>query len=123
MIKIDEKYYAIDIDAMMEWIATTPSSEKNVSTVTTLTYPISDGDNELVEKEVSENKTTLNDTMNNIRYDLMRNLIDTLTSNINNIMDNEMPSFSLNDLTFGQKLVFNTLYAKNIIVEITPTDL
>ena len=111
MIDIDGVIYKIDIDALMAWVSETPSSEKNISTITTLNYPLSDED--IIEKEVSESKATLNDTMNNIRYDLIRNLINTLFTNINDVV-----TYSLKDLTIGQKIVFNTLFAKNIIKEV-----
>lgn len=115
MIDIDGVIYKIDIDVLMAWISETPSSEKNISTITTLNYPLTDED--IIEKEVSESKATLNDTMNNIRYDLIRNLINTLfATNTNNI--SEVVAYSLKDLTFGQKIAFNTLFAKNIIKEV-----
>ena len=115
MIDIDGVIYKIDIDALMAWVSETPSSEKNISTITTLNYPLSDED--IIEKEVSESKATLNDTMNNIRYDLIRNLINTLfTTYTNNL--NDIVTYSLKDLTFGQKIAFNTLFAKNIIKEV-----
>ena len=115
MIDIDGVIYKIDIDALMAWVSETPSSEKNISTITTLNYPLSDED--IIEKEVSESKATLNDTMNNIRYDLIRNLINTLfTTYTNNI--NDIVTYCLKDLTFGQKIAFNTLFAKNIIKEV-----
>lgn len=115
MIDIDGIIYKIDIDVLMAWVSETPSSEKNINTITTLNYPLTEED--IIEKEVSESKTTLNDTMNNIRYDLIRNLINTLfETNTNSINDNV--TYSLKDLTFGQKIAFNTLFAKNIIKEV-----
>ena len=108
MIDIDGVIYKIDIDVLMAWVAETPSCEKNINTITTLNYPLTDED--IIEKEVSESKATLNDTMNNIRYDLIRNLINTLFTTYNDIV-----TYSLKDLTFGQKIAFNTLFAKNII--------
>ena len=111
MIDIDGVIYKLDIDALMAWVSETPSSEKNISTITTLNYPLSDED--IIEKEVSESKATLNDTMNNIRYDLIRNLINTLFTTYNDVV-----TFSLKDLTVGQKIAFNTLFAKNIIKEV-----
>ena len=113
MIDIDGIIYKLDIDALMTWVSETPSSEKNISTITTLNYPLTDESEEIVEKEVSESKTALNDTMNNIRYDLIRNLINTLFTNINDVV-----TYSLKDLTVGQKIAFNTLFAKKIIKEV-----
>ena len=78
---------------------------------------MTDESEEIVEKEVSESKTALNDTMNNIRYDVIRNLINTLfTTYTNNL--NDIVTHSLKDLTFGQTIAFNTLFAKNIIKEV-----
>ena len=111
MIDIDGVIYKIDIDALMAWVSETPSSEKNISTITTLNYPLSDED--IIEKEVSESKATLNDTMNNTRYDLIRNLINTLFTTYNDVV-----TYSLKDLTVGQKIAFNTLFAKKIIKEV-----
>ena len=111
MIDIDGVIYKIDIDVLMDLVAETTSCEKNISTITTLNYPLTDED--IIEKEVSESKATLNDTMNNIRYDLIRNLINTLFTTYNDVV-----TFSLKDLTVGQKIAFNTLFAKNIIKEV-----
>lgn len=115
MIEINGKYYRIDMDALMAWVTKTPSSEKNINTVTTITYPVSD-DNDIVEKEISENKSTLNETMNQIRYDfvklLLTNIFTTFTTDMDTIL-----SFSPETMSFGQKLAFNTLLAKNIITE------
>lgn len=117
MIDIDGIIYKLDIDALMAWVSETPSSEKNISTITTLNYPLTDEGEEIVEKEVSESKAALNDTMNNIRYDIIRNLINTLfTTYTNNL--NDIVTHSLKDLTFGQIIAFNTLFAKNIIKEV-----
>ena len=117
MIDIDGIIYKLDIDALMAWVSETPSSEKNISTITTLNYPLTDESEEIVEKEVSESKTALNDTMNNIRYDIIRNLINTLfTTYTNNI--NDIVTYCLKDLTYGQKIAFNTLFAKKIIKEV-----
>ena len=44
MIDIDGVIYKIDIDVLMAWVAETPSCEKNISTITTLNYPLTDED-------------------------------------------------------------------------------
>lgn len=113
MIEIDGKCYSIDMDALMRWVSETPSSEKNISTITTLTYPAVEDDN-IVEKEISETKSSLNEVMNNVRYDFARILINALmTTYVNNA--GEFASYGISDLNFGQKLAFNTLLKKGII--------
>lgn len=122
MIEIDGKYYIIDMDKLMEWIVETPSSEKNINTITTMSYPITnDDEEEIVEKEVSETKSTLNETMNNVRYDFVRNMISTIFTTFTNDM-NQILTSGLNDLSFGQKIAFNTLLYKKIIIEVTNVD-
>ena len=55
MILINNKCYIIDLDKLMAWVSETPSSEKNISTVTTMSYPITNDDEvDVVEKEISE---------------------------------------------------------------------
>ena len=118
MIEIDGKYYVIDMDRLMAWVSETPSSEKNISTITTMSYPITNNnDEEIVEKEISESKSTLNEAMCNVRYDLVRSLINVIFSIFTNDM-NQTIALSLDDMPLGQKLAFNTLYYKKIIIDI-----
>lgn len=122
MIEINGKYYIIDMDKLMSWVSETPISERNINTTTTMTFPITnDGDEDIIEKEISETKSTMNDAMNSIRYDFVRILINslftTLVSDVNQIL-----TYSLNDLTFAQKIAFNTLLDRNIIKEINKID-
>lgn len=122
MIDIDGKYYMLDLDKLMAWVVETPASEKNINTITTMSYPITnEDDNELVEKEVSETKSTLNEVMNNVRYDLIRNLLNILFTTFTNDMG-QIVTLNINDLTLAQKIVFNTLLNKKIIIEISKTE-
>ena len=119
MIEIDGKFYIIDMDKLMAWVAETPSSEKNINTITTMTYPITnDDEEEIVEKEISETKSTLNDAMNNIRYDFVRILINTILTTFTTDL-NQILSYDLKTMSFSQKLAFNTLLHKKIIIEVT----
>lgn len=115
MIDIDGTNYIIDMDALMAWVSETPTSEKNISTITTVTYPAVEEDN-IVEKEISESKSTLNEVMNNVRYDFARILINTIVSTyVSN--GGEFAPYSISDMNIGQKIAFNTLLAKGIIKE------
>lgn len=117
MIEIEGKHFIIDMDKLMAWVVETPTAEKNFNTMTTMTYGINDEDEDVVEKEVTENKSTLNETLNNIRYDFVRNMLNTLFATFTNEY-NQMTTINLKDLSFGQKLAFNTLLYKKIIIEI-----
>lgn len=122
MIEIDGKCYIIDLDRLMAWVVETPSGEKNINTITTMSYPITNDDEEdIVEKEVSETKSTLNETMNNVRYDFVRNLFNVLFATFTTDMG-QVVSMSTKDFSFAQKITFNTLLYKKIIIEISKTD-
>ena len=121
MIQIDGKLYIIDMDKLMSWIVETPNAERNISTMTTMTYPITNDGEEIVEKEVSETKSSLNDVMNNIRYDFIKNLFSVLFTTFTNDI-NQVMSSNLSDLSFPQKIAFNTLLYKKIIIEITENE-
>lgn len=121
MISINGKYYKIDMDSVMAWVTETPSTERSIGTITTLTYQSVDDNGELVEKEVSESKNSLNEALNNVRYDFVRILINTIFTVYSNSI-NEMVTVSLDDLSFGQKIAFNTLLDKGIIKEVTNYD-
>ena len=117
MIKIEGKIYVIDIDKLMQWIVETPNDERNINTITTMTYPINIEDENITEKSVSETKSSLNETMNNIRYDLVKSLLNVIFVDFQNDI-NQNIQLSLDDLSFSQKIVFNTLLHKKIIIEI-----
>ena len=119
MFEIDGKNYIIDLDRLMSWVAETPSSEKNINTITTMTYPITNDSNNIenMEKEISETKSTLNETMNNSRYDVIRNLFNVLFTTLS--VDDTIINFTEKNFSFPQKLVFNTLLSKKIIIEET----
>ena len=122
MILINNKCYIIDLDKLMAWVSETPSSEKNISTVTTMSYPITNDDEvDVVEKEISENKSSLNEVMNNIRYDLIRNLLTVLLTTYTDDM-NRIITRDVSDLSFTQQIAFNTLLNKKIIIELTKTE-
>lgn len=117
----ENKEYMIDVDRLMSWVSETPSSERNVNTITTLTYPITTDDEEMFEKEISENKSSLNEAMNNIRYDLIRNLLNNLFAVYNGDMG-VLTSHDVSELSFSQRIAFNTLVSKKIIIEVNEKD-
>lgn len=112
---LNNERYVIDMSRLMAWVAKTPSSEKNITTLITETYPMQTDEGEGFEaatKEISESKTTLNEVMNNIRYDLAKQLIQPLLE----YNDSSITNFE--DLTFSQKLCFNSLLNEGIIKEV-----
>lgn len=122
MIKLGNKAYAIDISKIMRWVSTTPQEERNILTTITQVQPLQtagydiddeDVSIEVASKEITENKTTLNDTMNNVRYDLIKMIISELFTYRNETTDNNYAP-----ITFTQRICFNTLVKEGIIYEI-----
>ena len=122
MLKLGNKAYAIDISKIMRWVSTTPQEERNILTTITQVQPLQTTDYgiddedvsiEVASKEITENKTTLNDTMNNIRYDLIKLILSELFTYTNNESNSDRTP-----LSFTQKICFNTLAKEGIIYEI-----
>lgn len=112
MLTIDGKTYAIDMDALMAWVSSTPSSERNVATTITETYPMMTDESDEIEvasKEIMETKASMNETMNNIRYDFVKMLI-------NMVLDQN--TYDTLAMPISQRLAFNTLLLKKIIIEV-----
>ena len=118
MLKYNDKIYTIDIDKLMKWVSSNPVSERNVVSSITQIYPVmGDNEEEIPEetlldystKEITEHKETLNDTMSNIRYDIIKILLNALMYDMS----------SEEDMSFQQKLALNTLINKGIIIEIS----
>lgn len=122
MFKIGEKVYLLDIDAIIEYITKSDESTKNVNTQTVNHYRSADNTDasqvvygaELcyVGKEVSEDKHTKSETIDTIRYDLVKSMIETLL-NINFDGDDE----DLTSITFGEKIIFNSFIEKGFLKE------
>ena len=122
MLKLGNKAYAIDISKIMRWVSTTPQEERNILTTITQVQPLQTTDYgiddedvsiEVASKEITENKTTLNDTMNNVRYDLIKMILSELFTYTNNESNSDWTPIS-----FTQKICFNTLVKEGIIYEI-----
>ena len=122
MLKLGNKAYAIDISKIMRWVSTTPQEERNILTTITQVQPLQTTDYgiddedvsiEVASKEITENKATLNDTMNNVRYDLIKMILSELFTHPNNESNNDWTP-----LSFTQKICFNTLAKEGIIYEI-----
>ena len=122
MLKLGNKAYAIDISKIMRWVSTTPQEERNILTTITQVQPLQTTDYgiddedvtiDVASKEITENKTTLNNTMNNVRYDLIKMILSELFTYTNNESNSDWTP-----LSFTQKICFNTLAKEGIIYEI-----
>lgn len=116
----DDRVFYINLNKMMEWICETPSQQKNIETTITQIYPIDidnsfDGDS--VQKEITEVKNTLNETLNTFKYDLLKNFFSVLFNNVM-VSDGQIVSLEDTGLSLGQTIALNTLMVEGIIVEV-----
>lgn len=129
MIDIDGKYYYIDTEKLFDFLCTVKDDGRNESQTIVQAYGYprnqmgefnTDEKFQLLTKEVSEGKQGLADTQMNLRYDLFKTLLSVLVDISQNDFGNEgehYDDFTLNDMTFGQRIAFNTLLNIGIIVE------
>ena len=126
------RYYAIDMDKFIEFVAESKNNEKDNSTVITQVFADNEYEDEeiqpkeqsltsfkAVSKEITENKSNTNPVFNNIRYDFAKILLSTLVSPFYNQDGSFVIASTEEDLFLGQKIAFNTLLNKGIIFEIS----
>lgn len=115
--QIDGKVYYLNLDNLFSIVSDTPQKERPISTTITQVY----GDNDEIEgnaKEIVESKSNFNETMNNVRYDMLKNLITCLLTTTVDTDGAILRVTHLKDMTFAQGLCFNTLIEYNILSEV-----
>lgn len=113
--QIEDKIYYINLNNLYSFVSQTPSSEKMINTTITQYYK---GDEcEDNGKEIVESKSSLNDTMNNMRYDMAKYLISVLFSERISPDGRFENIIAIKDLSFSQRIVFNTLIEHKILSE------
>ena len=60
-----------------------------------------------------------NDTLNNIRYDFVRALLNNILIMTSDASGNIITQQSIEEFSIGQKIAFNSLLDKKIIIEVT----
>lgn len=133
LYEFNGRYYAIDMDKFMEFISHNPNNEKDTNTVITQVFADTsldeDDDNEnikeksigdfrAVSKEITETKSNNNVAFNNVRYDFIRILLNTIVSPYYSPEGAIIKVENDDDLFLGQKIAFNTLLQSGIIFEI-----
>lgn len=130
---IDGTIYSINLEKFMEFVYSITQEEKDSTTNITQIFAVESELNEPnssemhnenmsdlsqlkpVSKEIEENKANNNTAFNNIRYDLLRILLNIVI----NPYYNPDGSLIINDEMFlGQKIAFNTLLNNGILVEL-----
>lgn len=131
MYDFNGHFYVIDMNKFMEFVSKNPNCEKDTNTVITQMFAdTSDEDDEqnikdkgisgfkAISKEITETKANNNTAFNNVRYDFIRILLNTIVSPYYNPEGTIIKVENDDDLFLGQKIAFNTLLHSGIIFEI-----
>lgn len=116
------KTFYIDIKALMSFLTKSSSNEKQNDTSITQIYAVDQEENsndvKMVSKEVSETKSNINDTMVNIRYDIIKYMLNGLLEPIQNENGRIVYINNLDEINFTQTLCLNSLKAEGILKEL-----
>ena len=115
-ILFEDKKYALDLNKCIEFML----SGNDTETSKTETYGmLEDSDKlQMVGRELSETKTACNDVISNIKYDLLKNVLNMLFSPIFDSSGQPLMVKCFDHMHFGQLLAFNTLVNAGILIEI-----
>lgn len=115
-ILFEDKKYALDLNKCIDFML----SDKDIETSKTETYGmLEDSDKlQMVGREFSETKSACNDVISNIKYDLLKNVLNMLFSPIFDSSGQPMMVKCFEQMHFGQMLAFNTLVNAGILIEI-----
>jgi len=124
-LEIEGKYYAIDMDKVIEFISENGTSTQTISQNYGIPFTNEGaiGDEiRLISKEVSETKESVSENMSNLRYSLLTYLLNILLAPLSDGTGNVIVVESMKTLHLGQVISFNTLFEMGIIYEIDNND-
>jgi hypothetical protein len=113
----NKKNYVINFEKFFELITKKNQNEKNNdSTITEIWQPDANGDLKIANKELVDNKYDANNHLCSLRYDFINSLINQVLSVYSTpegaILKEEK------QMSFGQKIIFDTFVKEGIIYEI-----
>jgi len=124
-LEIEGKYYAINMDKVIEFISEDEGSVQTISQNYGIPLTQNGSLNDefkLISKEVSEQKEHVSETMSNLRYSLLTYLLNIILAPLSDSNGNVIVAESLKTLHLGQVISFNTLFEMGIIYEIENND-
>lgn len=124
-LEIEGKYYAINMDKVIEFISEDEGSVQTISQNYGIPLTQNGSLNDefkLISKEVSEQKEHVSETMSNLRYSLLTYLLNIILAPLSDGSGNVIVAESLKTLHLGQVISFNTLFEMGIIYEIENND-
>lgn len=130
LFQIDEEIYALDLSKINEFIfssQTEKNSETNISEVYAKVDEANNDNLKLVSKEIAENKTNGNASIDNIKYDMIKMMLDLILgiggNGKNNGMFIDQPfhnekTSSTDSMSVGEIIAFNTFVNEGFLINI-----
>lgn len=116
--KQNKKRYAINFEKFFELVSKKNQNEKNnESTITEIWQPDTDGELQIVNKEMVDNKYDTNNNLCSLRYDFLNGLINQILSVYATTPENQLFR-NENQMSFGQRIIFETFLREGVIYEI-----
>ena len=116
--KQNKKRYAINFEKFFELVSKKNQNEKNnESTITEIWQPDTDGELQIVNKEMVDNKYDTNNNLCSLRYDFLNGLINQILSVYMTAPENQLFR-NENQMSFGQRIIFETFLREGVIYEI-----
>lgn len=116
--QIDGKLYYLNLDNLYKLVSEISVKEKPVNTTITQYYNNNEDGLSNNEKQIVEEKSNVNEVMNNVRYDIMKYIISCLFENKLNSDGLPISIEHLGDLSFAQGICLNTLIKYKILLEV-----
>lgn len=120
-LSINGKYYAVDMDKVMEFIEGAGGGYvQSINQTYGMVGENTDStDFKLIQKEVTETKDRLDETICGYRYSIITNMLNLALTSITEVGEDSMALVNQFELYgVGQKIAFNTLVGMGIIYEI-----
>lgn len=114
---MNEKRYIINFDKFFDLITKKNQNEKNnEATITEIWQPDGNGDLQMVNKEMVDNKYDINNHLCGLRYDFINGLINQVLSVYSTDEGETFKNES--QMSFGQKIIFDTFVNEGVIYEL-----
>lgn len=119
---IEGNTYALNLEKLMEFIITPMNRELDGNTTLVQCYENNHIDSNpglsLTKKEISENKTNINELTCSMRYNVIMEMLSLLTTPLTDENGMLISLLNLESWPFGHALAFNTLLEMGVIYQI-----
>ena len=119
---IEGNTYALNLEKLMEFIITPMNRELDGNTTLVQCYENNHLDSNpglsFTKKEISENKTNINELTCSMRYNVIMEMLNILTTPLTDENGMLISLLNLESWPFGHALAFNTLLEMGVIYQI-----